>query len=93
MHSLTNGDVVIEGTKDLLAHATSFYNEMFGPAPGNPFQLSPETWADHEMLNDEDNAFLTKPFSEEEIKEVLFSMDSNRAPGLDHFPAEFYQVW
>ena len=34
---------------------------------------------------------LTRPFSEEEVKIALFSMNSNRAPGPDNIPAEFYQ--
>jgi hypothetical protein len=34
---------------------------------------------------------LTSEFSEQEIKEAVFSMKPNKAPGPDGFPAEFYQ--
>ena len=35
---------------------------------------------------------LTHPISEAEIRNVLFSMPSNKAPGPDGFPAEFYRA-
>lgn len=35
---------------------------------------------------------LIHPISEAEIKNVLFSMPSNKAPGPDGFPAEFYRA-
>ena len=41
IHSLKVGDQVIEGTENLLKHATDFYKELFGPAPGNLFQMDP----------------------------------------------------
>jgi hypothetical protein len=39
------------------------------------------------------NEVLTCHFSEEEIKNVVFQMESNKAPGPDGFPAEFYQYF
>jgi hypothetical protein len=39
----------------------------------------------------EENAFLTSPYSEEELKKAVFQMEHNKAPGPDGFPAEFYQ--
>ncbi|WVZ94166.1 hypothetical protein U9M48_040092, partial [Paspalum notatum var. saurae] len=32
-------------------------------------------------------------FSEQEVKEAIFSLEHNKAPGPDGFPAEFYQVF
>ena len=43
IHALKCGEVEIEGTDNLLAHATNFYKDLFGPAPGNLFHLDPET--------------------------------------------------
>lgn len=45
IHSFVNGDVVIEGTENLLRHGTDFYKELFGPANGNMFHLDPNTWS------------------------------------------------
>jgi hypothetical protein len=38
-----------------------------------------------------ENNFLTALFSEEELKEAIFAMEHNKAPGSDGFPIEFYQ--
>lgn len=38
-----------------------------------------------------DNEFLCRPFSEEEIKNALYSMEKNKAAGPDKIPIEFYQ--
>jgi hypothetical protein len=39
----------------------------------------------------EENNFFTTPFTEEEIKKVVFEMEHSKAPGPDGFPVEFYQ--
>lgn len=91
MHSLEDGEVIIEGTKDLLTHVTHYYKNLFGPAPGNLFQISNSLWGVNDTVTAEDNQVLTKPFTVEEIKRALFSMDTNRAPGPDNIPIEFYQ--
>ena len=35
IHSLKAGEVEIIGTDNLIAHATDYYKNLFGPAPGN----------------------------------------------------------
>ena len=55
IHSFSCGDTTIEGTDNLLNHATHYYKELFGLAPGNLFHLDPDTWGDDEKLTDEDN--------------------------------------
>nr|ABB47332.1 hypothetical protein LOC_Os10g21740 [Oryza sativa Japonica Group] len=39
----------------------------------------------------EENNFLTKEFTEEEVKHVVFQMEHKKAPGLDGFPAELIE--
>jgi hypothetical protein len=41
----------------------------------------------------EENAILTEKFSEQEVREAIFQMKHNKAPGPDWFPAEFYQIF
>ena len=48
-------------------------------------------WDEGELVSDADNAYLTGPFSEEEIKFALFRMEKNKAAGPDSFPVEFFQ--
>ena len=38
-----------------------------------------------------ENEFLTAPFTEQEIRDAIFSMEHNKASGPDGFSAEFYQ--
>ena len=91
MISLEYGAIIVEGTKNLLAHATEYYKNLFGLAPGNLCRIDENLWSHEERISSEDNDVLTKPFSIEEIKKSLFDMKSNRAPGPDNIPVEFYQ--
>jgi hypothetical protein len=91
MFSLQNGTKLIQGTDDLLAHATSFYKELFGPQQMSSARLAANVWSDEECLNDADRTELDKPFTEEEIKNVIDQMKKNKAAGPDGFPIEFYQ--
>lgn len=65
--SVNDGDVTIEGTSDLLAHATNLYKTLFGHADGNLCSLDANVWDSSERLADIDNFILTRPFSEIEI--------------------------
>lgn len=40
---------------------------------------------------DEENSFLSRPYCKEEIVEALKVMGPLKAPGMDGFPALFYQ--
>jgi hypothetical protein len=37
------------------------------------------------------HGMIMRNFSKEEVKEALFAMQANRAPGPDNIPVEFYQ--
>lgn len=92
IHSLKMGEEVIEGNGKLITHAADFYKELFGPGPGSIFHLDPDTWSQEEKLSEDDNAIRCREFTEAEVKCALFDMATNRAPGPDNIPAEFYQV-
>jgi hypothetical protein len=44
-----------------------------------------------EQISEVDKAFLSSPFTLEELKEAVFGMEPNKAAGPDGFNAEFYQ--
>ena len=44
-------------------------------------------------MTQEDNEVLTSEFTESEVKNIVFQMEHNKAPGPNGFPAEFYQVF
>jgi hypothetical protein len=91
MYSLKKDDIHIQGTADLLTHATEYYKMLFGPGEGNLMQLADSVWSAQEKLSVEDNMVLNEPFSEEEIQAAINSMVKNKAPGPDRIPVEFYQ--
>jgi len=43
------------------------------------------------QVSNSENEFLMAPFTEKEIRDAIFDMEHNKAPGPDGFPAEFYQ--
>ena len=81
----------IEGQHNLKGHITQFYKELFGPPEENNFTLGDRT-DDIPQVSPLENAFLVAPFTEKEIRDAIFDMDHNKAPGPDGFPAEFNQI-
>jgi hypothetical protein len=81
--SFTGSDGVVEGDENLIKHATEYYKELFGPGQGNTFPLDPDMWEWYEMVTTLGNEELTQPFSEKEIKEALFEMETNKVVGPD----------
>jgi hypothetical protein len=43
------------------------------------------------QITPEENEKLAMVITEQEVKEAVFQMKHNKAPGPDGFPAEFYQ--
>lgn len=42
-------------------------------------------------MTNEGNEWISRPFDEEEVKKVVFDMETNKAPGPDCIPIEFYK--
>jgi hypothetical protein len=74
MQTLTANGNIVGVTKNLLEHATTYYKDIFDPAPGNMFQISPFLWNENDKMNDMDNPDIIKPFEVEEEKNALFAM-------------------
>jgi hypothetical protein len=53
--SLEHGDSTIEGDENILAHATEFYTDLFGPAPEFDIHLIDNIWDGVACLSDADN--------------------------------------
>jgi hypothetical protein len=49
--------------------------------------------SDIPQVSPEKNEILIADFTENEVREAIFQMEHNKAPGPDGFPAEFYQVF
>jgi hypothetical protein len=90
--SLDKDGSIIEGDKNLLNHATEYCSDLFGPGENHNIHIDPNVWVEVEKVTDFDNSLLCSPFSENEIKYALFSMERNKAAGPDKIPIEFYQT-
>jgi hypothetical protein len=89
--SLKHENQIIEGDEALVDHATNFYKNLFGPSEPSGFHMEPGCWDLSEKISEQEKSELEKPFEEKEIKNAIFSMEKNTAPGPDHFPVEFFQ--
>lgn len=90
---LQNGEIITDPTAIKTAAATYFASFLGPPVSHEPT----ETLIDLPGLleyrcPDHTAALLIHPISEAEIKNVLFPMPSNKAPGPDGYPAEFYRA-
>lgn len=47
------------------------------------FSFNPDIWTDSEKVSIDDNLYLIAPFSEFEIKKVIFDMAAEKAPSID----------
>jgi hypothetical protein len=53
--------------------------------------MDPSLWNQEEKVAEEDNEWLSRPFTEVEIKHALFQMERNKAAGPDKIPVDFFQ--
>jgi hypothetical protein len=85
------GDQVIKGDENMKTYITKYYKRLFRSSNHEGISLNEDIANDIAQVSVEDNEMLTTPFTENEVKEAIFEMKHNKAPGPDGFPAEFYQ--
>jgi hypothetical protein len=64
----------IDKDEDIISHATGYYKELFGPSDSPMSSLDSECWEQEEKVIEEENATLTRKFTEEERKHVVKTM-------------------
>lgn len=73
--------------------AVDFYKNLFKKENRDDISLEENFWGEEDLVTNEENDFLEKPFSEEEIKEAVFGSYAEGAPGPDGLPFLFYQTF
>ena len=84
---------LIKGQENLKVFVTKYYKDLFGSLQRNNFSLDESQTNDVPQVNEEENELLTDEFMEKEVRDAIFQMKHNRAPGPDGFSAEFFQVF
>jgi hypothetical protein len=72
IYSLEDGVNHITGIENLLKHASDYYKQLFGPGVGNVVVIDNNMWHVDDLVTEEENEIVTKPFSEEKVKRALF---------------------
>ena len=89
---LQDGDKIIQGDEELKKYITNYYRGLFGPSEASLLTMDESRRDDIPHVSDNKKEWLTARFSYEEVREAIFQMKHNKAPGPDGFPAEFYQA-
>jgi hypothetical protein len=88
---LQHEDTVIEGDDALKKYIASYYKDLFSPPKPSLFSLDESRIDDIVQVSQEENDLLIQPFIVDEVREAIFQMEHNKAPGPDRFSTEFYQ--
>jgi hypothetical protein len=81
----------VRGQNDITRHIVDFYKRLFGPNEPCSMSLSSNFWPDNLVLSWEESDQLVKPFSLEEIKEVVMGMKENSAPRPNGYGVVFFK--
>jgi hypothetical protein len=90
---LEDGDRIIKEDEPLKSYIMDYYKYSFGPPDSGQISLDEDKCNDIVQVISEENDKLTSVIKEQEVKEAVFQMKHNKAPGPDGFPAEFYQIF
>ena len=94
IYKLENDQGVVIGDDQLKKHITQFYKNLFGsPEVSENNILMENQILDIPHVSQEENDALISEFTETEVRDAVFQMEHNKAPGPDGFLVEFYQVF
>lgn len=88
---LENGDEEIRGQNAISAHIVDYYKGLFGHNEPCSMSLNSDFWPTELKLSEYDGLNLVKPFSMEEIKDVVMGMKENSAPGPNGYGVVFFK--
>ena len=93
IYKLQDGNHIISGDDELKKYITTYYKGLFGAPDNNNFNLDVTRTYDIPQVTNVENEILSSEFTEVEVRDTIFQLEHNKAPGPDGFPAEFYQVF
>ena len=93
IYRLEQEEGTIEGKDELEKYITKYYKNLFGKPERNNITLEETRKEDITQVLEEENRSLVEEFTEKEVRDAIFQMKHNKAPGPYGFPVEFYQVF
>ena len=93
IYKLENDQGIVIGDDQLKSHITQFYKNLFGTPDVSEITLMENQIMEIPQVSQEENDALISKFTETEVRDAVFQMEHNKAPGPDGFPVEFYQVF
>jgi hypothetical protein len=90
---LEDGDRIIKGEEPLKSYITDYYKNLFSPSDSALFTLDEDKREDIIQISLEDIEKLIAVIIEQEVKDTVFQMKHNKAPGSDGYTAEFNQIF
>ena len=82
----------LKGQEEIKNEAFKHYKNLL-TAPES--QANPEEFLRHipRIIANNSNILLTKEVTKEEVKAAVWALQSDKAPGLDDFPIDFYRTF
>lgn len=81
---------IIKDPKKLLQEERIFYKKLYGVKETTNWTYVNKT---EQILDDQEQAFLEKDITDEELAVSLMGMNNSKTPGLDGLSADFYKVF
>jgi hypothetical protein len=71
-------------------HIIDYYKQLFGEDPEMQAMLNSNFWEHSYLIAESDRMDLEKPFTDLELKEIVFGSEALGAPGPNDFSFMFY---
>ena len=90
----TENDIILNNHQDIHHHASDFYKTLYSKSSCNTEKQNHFLSYINNELNDEDRQMLSAPITKDEIYKIITDISSNKTPGIDGIPIEFYmELW
>jgi hypothetical protein len=86
---LEQDEGVIEGGEQIKSYITKYYKNLYGSLEAGGLSLNESLVEDIPQVTNTESEMVVAEFFEKEIREAIFQMKHNKAPGPDGFLAEF----
>lgn len=90
---ITNGNRIVTSSKDINETFERFYKNLYTSSCSLDAEETETFFADLDVpaVSDEQREQFDAPITEEEIKTSILSMKTEKSPGMDGFPVEYYK--